>query len=70
MQSMPLTSTDDICPRCDSPIAYRERWPILTSDDERSTNGRERIRYVAGWFCTNPACCYQHVSHDDSQVSQ
>jgi CheY-like chemotaxis protein len=47
MQSMPLTSTDDICPRCDSPIAYRERWPILTSDDERSTNGRERIRYVA-----------------------
>ena len=46
------------CPKCDGPITYREHWPILTSDHERSTNGRERIRYVAGWFCTNPVCGY------------
>ena len=71
-RSSELTSTAKTCRKCDSPITYRGRWPILTSDHERSRNGRERIRYVAGWFCTNPACCYQHVlqseryEHDDS----
>ena len=55
------------CPLCDGPITYRGRWPILTSDHERSTNGRERIRYAAGWFCTNMACSYQYVLHDDQR---
>jgi DNA-binding response OmpR family regulator len=47
------------CPACDGPVVYRERSPVLTSDFARSGDvGRERMRYVSGWFCTNPACDY------------
>ena len=27
-----------------------------SSELARETNGRERLRYMAGWFCTTPAC--------------
>ena len=49
------------CPSCQSNVIYRERWPILNSDCASATGDRERLRYVEGWFCTNPACDYRRL---------
>ena len=48
------------CPRCGGIIARRDRWPVLLTemglppDNDR----HQRMRYAAGWFCTDPACGY------------
>jgi DNA-binding response OmpR family regulator len=44
------------CPCCGDTIVYRERWPMLTSDVTQEAVGRERLRYMSGWFCANPDC--------------
>jgi DNA-binding response OmpR family regulator len=44
------------CPCCGDTIVYRERWPMLASDVTQKAIGRERLRYMSGWFCTNPDC--------------
>jgi CheY-like chemotaxis protein len=58
-------ATHTTCPWCNAVVIYRRHWPILTSDRERATNGRERIRYVAGWFCVSTACGYRQVRDED-----
>lgn len=57
-RSITPLNTSSRCPQCDGSLIYRSRWPVLTSELARETNGRERLRYMAGWFCTNPACTY------------
>jgi CheY-like chemotaxis protein len=47
------------CPCCDGIVVYRERWPVITPGSVRPRIGGERLRYVSGWFCMNPACDYQ-----------
>jgi DNA-binding response OmpR family regulator len=44
------------CPCCGDTIVYRERWPMLASGVTQEAVGRERLRYMSGWFCTNPDC--------------
>jgi CheY-like chemotaxis protein len=57
--STALISAKINCPACDGRVVYRERSPVLISDLAQSVVvGRERMRYVSGWFCTNPACDY------------
>ena len=47
------------CPCCDAIVVYRERWPVITAGSVRPRIGGERLRYVSGWFCMNPACDYR-----------
>jgi CheY-like chemotaxis protein len=55
---------DSPCPLCGATLAYRDRSPVLAPQPVAPTNGdrRERLRYVAGWFCTNSACDYGEFS--------
>jgi hypothetical protein len=47
-------------------MLYRDRWPVLASASARATIGGERMRYVSGWFCVNPACEYYQLTRDHS----
>jgi CheY-like chemotaxis protein len=58
--------TRNNCPSCDSTMVYRERWPVLASVAARATIGGERMRYVSGWFCMNPACEYYQLTREQS----
>ena len=50
------------CPCCGGTLVYRERWPMLASNVTQEAIGRERLRYMSGWFCTNPDCEYYQLS--------
>jgi DNA-binding response OmpR family regulator len=52
------------CPRCGCTVIYRERWAILVLDVMRNAIGSERLRYVSGWFCMNPACDHYQLSRE------
>jgi CheY-like chemotaxis protein len=58
--------TRNNCPSCDSTMVYRERWTVLASVSARATIGGERMRYVSGWFCMNPACEYYQLTREQS----
>jgi CheY-like chemotaxis protein len=62
-KSRPPASLESLCPWCGAAVAYRDRAPILVSQPVAPGNGdrRERLRYMAGWFCTNPSCEYCEV---------
>jgi CheY-like chemotaxis protein len=59
-----LVGNRNRCPSCDGTMLYRERWPVLASASARAAIGEERMRYVSGWFCLNPACEYYHLLHE------
>jgi CheY-like chemotaxis protein len=63
-KSRPRVSLQSPCPLCGGAVAYRDRCPVLALQPDAATNGdrRERLRYVAGWFCTNPSCEYCELS--------
>ena len=44
------------CPQCRGLMEYRHRSPIVSAVDLNSREPRERLRYVSGWFCSDPAC--------------
>ena len=50
------------CPQCCGLMEYRHRSPILSAVDPDSREPRERLRYVSGWFCSDPACDYQELA--------
>ena len=50
------------CPQCCGLMEYRHRSPILSAVDPNSREPRERLRYVSGWFCSDPACDYQELA--------
>jgi Response regulator receiver domain len=52
------------CRCCGGTVVYRERWPVLASDVMQEAVGRDRLRYVSGWFCMNPACDHHQLSRD------
>jgi CheY-like chemotaxis protein len=60
----PRFTNETRCPSCDSNVVYRERWPVLNADGALATVERERLRYVAGWFCTSPTCDFRRLSDD------
>jgi DNA-binding response OmpR family regulator len=64
-KSRQRTGLDSPCPWCGAALAYRDRSPVLVaSQPVAPMNGerRERLRYLAGWFCTNPSCDYCELS--------
>jgi CheY-like chemotaxis protein len=61
-----LVGTRKGCPSCHGTMLYRERWPLLASISARTTIGGERMRYVSGWFCMNPACEYYQLTREQS----
>ena len=56
--------TQSKCRCCGGTIVYRERWPVLESDVMQEAVGRERLRYVSGWFCINPACDHYQLTRE------
>jgi DNA-binding response OmpR family regulator len=50
------------CPQCRGLMEYRHKSPILSVVDPNSREPRERLRYVSGWFCSDPACEYQELA--------
>jgi DNA-binding response OmpR family regulator len=50
------------CPQCRGLMEYRHKSPILWVVDPKSREPRERLRYVSGWFCSDPACEYQELA--------
>lgn len=63
-KARPRASLESPCPSCGAEVAYRDRRPVLALQPVAPMNGdrRERLRYVAGWFCTNPSCEYCELS--------
>jgi two-component system, chemotaxis family, chemotaxis protein CheY len=47
------------CPQCRGLMEYRHKSPVLSAVEENSREPRDRLRYVSGWFCSDPACEYQ-----------
>jgi two-component system, chemotaxis family, chemotaxis protein CheY len=56
------SGTQRTCPHCRRPMKYRQRWPVLSAVDVNSRGPHDRLRYVSGWFCTDPTCEYQELA--------
>ena len=50
---------DRTCPQCRGLLEYRQKWPVLSAVEPDRREPRDRLRYVSGWFCSDPACEYQ-----------
>jgi hypothetical protein len=42
-------------------MEYRHKSPVLSAV-EVSREPRDRLRYVSGWFCSDPECEYQELA--------
>jgi hypothetical protein len=42
-------------------LEYRQKWPVLSAVEPDRREPRDRLRYVSGWFCSDPACEYQEL---------
>jgi CheY-like chemotaxis protein len=49
------------CPQCGGRMGYRHQSPVLSAV-VNSREPRDRLRYVSGWFCTDPACEHQELA--------
>ena len=52
---------DRTCPQCRGLMEYRHRSPVLSAEQD-SGEPQDRLRYVSGWFCSDPACEYQELA--------
>jgi hypothetical protein len=50
------------CPQCRGLMEYRHKSPVLSALDPNSREPRDRLRYVSGWFCSDPACDYRELA--------
>jgi len=50
------------CPQCRGLMEYRHKSPALSALDANSREPRDRLRYVSGWFCSDPACDYRELA--------
>jgi CheY-like chemotaxis protein len=50
------------CPQCGGLLEYRHKSPVLSALEVNSREPRDRLRYVSGWFCTDPACEHQELA--------
>ena len=53
---------DRTCPQCRGLLEYREKGPVLSAVEPDRREPRDRLRYVSGWFCSDPACEYQELA--------
>ncbi len=53
---------DRTCPHCRGLLEYRQKWPVLSALEPDRREPRDRLRYVSGWFCSDPACEYQELA--------
>jgi two-component system, chemotaxis family, chemotaxis protein CheY len=44
------------CPQCRGLMEYGHKSPVLSAVDVNRREPRDRLRYVSGWFCSDPAC--------------
>jgi two-component system chemotaxis response regulator CheY len=54
--------TERTCPQCRGLMEYRHKSPVLSAVEVNSREPRQRLRYVSGWFCTDPAYEYQELA--------
>ena len=52
---------DRTCPQCCGVMEYRHKSPVLAAEQD-SREPQDRLRYVSGWFCSDPACEYQELA--------
>jgi CheY-like chemotaxis protein len=52
---------DRTCPQCCGVMEYRHKSPVLSAEPD-SREPQDRLRYVSGWFCSDPACEYQELA--------
>jgi CheY-like chemotaxis protein len=52
---------DRTCPQCGGLMEYRHNAPVLSPSELNSRQPRDRLRYVLGWFCSDPSCEYQEL---------
>jgi len=50
------SGNERMCPQCRGLMEYRHQSPMLSAVDPNDREPRERLRYVSGWFCSDPAC--------------
>jgi CheY-like chemotaxis protein len=50
------------CPHCRGRMEYRHKSPVLSAMEPNSRTPRDRLRYVSGWFCSDPACDYRELA--------
>jgi DNA-binding response OmpR family regulator len=50
------------CRHCRGLMEYRHRSPVLSATELNSRAPRDRLRYVSGWFCSDPGCEYQKLA--------
>ena len=50
------------CPQCRGLMEYRHRSPVLSAVEVNGREPQDRLRYVSGWFCTDPACEYLELA--------
>jgi len=50
------------CPQCRGVMESRHKWSVLSAVDPNSREPRERLRYLSGWFCSDPECGYQELA--------
>jgi len=56
------SGNERMCPQCRGLMEYRHKSPILSAVDPNNREPRERLRYVSGWFCSDPACEYRELA--------
>jgi twitching motility two-component system response regulator PilH len=49
------------CPHCHALMEYRHKSPVLSVVEVHSREPRDRLGYVSGWFCSDPACEYAEL---------
>jgi DNA-binding response OmpR family regulator len=52
---------DRTCPQCRRLLKYRQKWPVLSAVEPDRRGPQDRLRYVSGWFCSDPACDYHEL---------
>lgn len=52
---------DRTCPQCCGVMEYRHKSPVLSAEQD-SREPQDRLRYVSGWFCSDPACEYLELA--------
>jgi DNA-binding response OmpR family regulator len=50
------------CAQCGGLMEYRHKSPGLSAVEVNSCERQDRLRYVSGWFCSDPACDYQELA--------
>jgi len=52
---------DRTCPQCCGVMEYRHKSPVLSAEQD-SREPQDLLRYVSGWFCSDPACEYRELA--------